>query len=188
MIAVRHMLVPVDGSECSTAALRYAVHLAVALGAEVSLVHAWTPPPPMGPMLNQFTRVDKRDGQRKPLGAFALRDGETVMKKSVAVLRSAGIQPRAQHLRPGPAAEVVLDVIAQEQPDMLIVGTHGRTGLRYIVLGSVAAKLVRLSGIPVLTVPPPDSRWARLKEGVRHVLLGATGNAEVETGRPSAEP
>jgi nucleotide-binding universal stress UspA family protein len=39
---------------------------------------------------------------------------------------------------------------------LVIVGTHGRTGVRHLLLGSIAEKLVRLSPVPVLTVPPPE--------------------------------
>ena len=44
--------------------------------------------------------------------------------------------------------------LKQGAHDLIVVGTHGRTGLAHLLLGSVAEKLVRLSPVPVLTVPP----------------------------------
>jgi nucleotide-binding universal stress UspA family protein len=56
-----------------------------------------------------------------------------------------------------PAATILAELDAAHH-DLLVVGTHGRTGLRHLLLGSVAEKLVRLSPVPVLTVPLPRER------------------------------
>ncbi|MEY4580062.1 MAG: hypothetical protein RL701_4765 [Pseudomonadota bacterium] len=52
----------------------------------------------------------------------------------------------------GPASEQILKVAEQTRADLIVVGTHGRRGLKHAVLGSVAEKVVRLSPVPVLTV------------------------------------
>jgi nucleotide-binding universal stress UspA family protein len=55
-----------------------------------------------------------------------------------------------------PAQEIVAE--ARREPlDLIVMGTHGRTGLRHLVLGSVAERVVRLSPVPVLTIRPADA-------------------------------
>ena len=52
----------------------------------------------------------------------------------------------------GPAAETIVQIAQERAADLIVMGTHGRTGLRHLLLGSVAEKVVRLAPCPVLTV------------------------------------
>jgi nucleotide-binding universal stress UspA family protein len=65
----------------------------------------------------------------------------------------------------GTASREILAKARQEKVDLIVMGTHGRTGLPHIVLGSVAEKTVRLSRIPVLTVPLSVAARRRKKKG-----------------------
>jgi nucleotide-binding universal stress UspA family protein len=66
---------------------------------------------------------------------------------------------RARHadtlgeLRMGVVADELLDIVAKHKAGLVVVGTHGRTGVAHLVLGSVAEKIVRTSHVPVITVP-----------------------------------
>jgi len=72
------------------------------------------------------------------LGAAKLPEGVTV----------------THHLESGEPASAILAAIEHHKSDLVVMGTHGRRGVRHLLLGSVAEKLVRLSPVPVITVPP----------------------------------
>ena len=72
----------------------------------------------------------------------------------VATARAAGVRARAV-LRVGTPHDTIVRVAAEEHAEMLVLGTHGRTGLDRFLLGSVAERIVRLAECPVLTVRPP---------------------------------
>jgi universal stress protein A len=63
-------------------------------------------------------------------------------------------------LRTGTAAEEIGQAATDEGADLIVVGTHGRTGLERLVIGSVAERVVRIAPCPVLTVKPPQPREA----------------------------
>ena len=63
-------------------------------------------------------------------------------------------------LRTGTAAEEIGQAATDEGADLIVVGTHGRTGLERLVIGSVAERVVRIAPCPVLTVKPPPPREA----------------------------
>ena len=82
----------------------------------------------------------------------------------------------------GPAGETVLDAIDEKQADLLVLGTHGRSGLRKMVLGSVAETAFREAPCPVLTVGPKAERSTSSGTEARHFLAptdlsGASKNA-----------
>ncbi len=57
------------------------------------------------------------------------------------------------HIESGEPAHVTLQAIGRFSSELVVLSTHGRTGLRHLVMGSIAEKIVRLSPVPVLTVP-----------------------------------
>jgi nucleotide-binding universal stress UspA family protein len=72
----------------------------------------------------------------------------------------AGLQPApALRLEEGPAGPVIVKLASELPAELVVVGTHGRTGLRHALLGSIAERVVRRAGCPVLTVHPEG--WAR---------------------------
>lgn len=143
MKEIRTIVCPVDFSPGSEGAAAYAIALADKLGAVVHLVHVY------------------------PLGTFVGPDGGLVLtpqmvaqlsEQSLAALRKiaapytdAGRKVDVHVVDGAPATEV-LEVAARLGADLLVIGTHGRTGLSRMLLGSVAERIVRTSPIPVLTV------------------------------------
>jgi nucleotide-binding universal stress UspA family protein len=73
-------------------------------------------------------------------------------------------------IREGKVWEQLGEVVEQEHVDLIVVGTHGRTGLRKLVLGSVAEEVFRHASCPVLTVGPCAPENSQLETGFRHVL------------------
>ena len=59
-------------------------------------------------------------------------------------------------LESGEPASAILNHVAATKPDLVVISTHARKGVRYLLLGSIAERLVRLCPVPVLTLPPPS--------------------------------
>ena len=144
---LKTLLVPVDFSEPSEAALSYAVGLAQQLGARLVVMHAYELPVygfPDGALIAS-TEVATRvmSGAQAGLEAMALRHKDKVRIDTV--------------LRQGVPWEEVRAVAEEITADIIIIGTHGRQGLARALIGSVAEKIIRTSTRPVLTVHAPPN-------------------------------
>ncbi len=146
---MRRVLVPVDYSDPSVGVVRYAAEVAARLGGELTVLHVWECMPHAPPDL----MVKGRDGKVRRLDAVIRDNAETEMKQ---FLVSAGLPselPLKTKVQSGDAAEKILALLATGKYDLCVMGTHGRGGVKHLVLGSVAEKIVRASPVPVLTVP-----------------------------------
>ena len=131
---IGRVLVPTDFSVCSMWALRYAEEMARRFGAEILLLHV--------------------DGSLAPYSELAEARHAAVRKELeelATVLRDRGVPSRGE-LRCGGFAEEILKLAGTEHADLIVMGTHGRTGLPHVLMGSVAESVSRRSTCPVLTV------------------------------------
>jgi nucleotide-binding universal stress UspA family protein len=143
------ILVPVDGSEVSQLGLAQAIELAKSLGSRIRLVHVvndlpLVPPEVTGATFDQiFERL--RD------------DGVSVLKSAEAAVRAAGIGVDTKLVEDagGSAGESILREAAAWPAELIVCGTHGRRGIRRMVMGSDAEHVVRESPVPVLLVRAP---------------------------------
>lgn len=142
---VRTILVPVDFSDCSLAGLTYAVRFAKEFGARIIVVHVTD----LGPVMmtsgaGEYNSPTYIEAARRQCGhrmqTFLKRvDFDGVPVDTCAV---AGYCPAA-----------IYEAAAKECADLIIISTHGRTGLRRALIGSVAEGTVRHAACPVLVVP-----------------------------------
>ena len=142
---IGRILVPVDFSEHSQKALRYALAFALQFGAEVTLVH----------IVEQM--VYPGDWMYPPLAVtdFATEKREQVLERLRAL--DAGSEVKTKHVvRLGRAWQEVIEIAQEQKADMIILATHGYTGLKHVLLGSVAEKIVRHAPCPVLSVRPEE--------------------------------
>jgi len=152
MLPIRTILHPTDFSSYSNEAFRLACSLARDYGARLIVVrvlerpaHVYggvmTPPPPPPPCAEERLAARKQLQQMKPpdrdiADEYLLEEGD-------------------------PAA-VILQIAQERQCDLIVMGSHGRTGLRRLLMGSVAEQVLRRAPCPVLTlkahepVPPPE--------------------------------
>ena len=141
MKTFKHILVPTDFELASTDALEHAVGIAKSFGARLTLLHVWAVPiyPYMDFMLNTtlISRVEDAATHRL---ASALEQLQKEVPSASAVLKH------------GMPSGTILDTIEELEPDLIVMGTHGRQGVSHAFLGSIAEKVVRSSKIPVLTV------------------------------------
>lgn len=139
------ILVPTDFSSHSTAAVRYAAALAQTFDASVCLVHVYDLLPyalPEGmPAVDAVQVTQLHDAFQKQL------DGA---RRSAS---DAGAKNTETLLLQGSASAEIVRVAEEQGFDLIVMGTHGRTGLAHMLLGSVAEKVIRRAPCPVLTVP-----------------------------------
>jgi nucleotide-binding universal stress UspA family protein len=142
---IKRIVVATDFSEVSAEAVETAVAFASETGATVDLVHVSTEatypvPPPM-------------DMLRMPVDvATAMEEASARLAQEEARVRARGVTCDSNVLVGRADAEIV-DHADKTGSDLIIVGTHGRSGLPHALLGSVAEKVVQHAHCPVLTVP-----------------------------------
>jgi len=148
-MAIQRILVPVDYSDCSGAALAVAVLMAKTLGATLDVVHVWDRPT----YVSDTVMVRQPSGESRSLVELIRENAELEMD---AFMKQANVPPEVsvtRRLLAGNPRATILEELRAGRFDLLILGTHGRAGLKHVLLGSVAEMLVRLSPVPVLTVP-----------------------------------
>ena len=140
ILKLNSILVPIDFSRISQKALDYAVPLAKQFGAKITLLHAIEPPP----YSIDLTYVPMGEGfptgpMKKELDALAKKVIEPELLKDVIV-------------EVGTAFEVITNVARDFKADLIVITTHGRTGLKHVFMGSTAERVVRHAPCPVLVV------------------------------------
>jgi nucleotide-binding universal stress UspA family protein len=145
MPRVRRILHPSDFSRASTAAFRRAVDMAKTNRAELLLLHVLEPVVAIplegyiSPKVYQDLEVSGRAAAQKQLGAL------------VAKARKAGVKATSVLLDGFPADQIAR-AARSRRADVVVIGTHGRTGVSRFFMGSVASRVVALAHCPVLTV------------------------------------
>lgn len=143
MSRFRTLLVPLDFSDHANAALEVAVDLARASGGTIHLVHAYEVPlgaiPPYGVALPETLLTQVRDAAARRLD------------KAAQKVEAAGVACEI-HVLHGPAADAIAEEAKRLGVDLVVMGTRGLTGLKHVLLGSVAERTVRVAPCPVLTV------------------------------------
>jgi universal stress protein A len=141
---IRRILVPFDFSEYSEKALTWALALAESWRSHVLLLHV-VPRPSYPPLLmgSYFNVVE--------FEASLQADAEARAKERVAHTGNKTVQIDAQVVIGEPFSDICL-MAEQEKVDLIVMGSHGRTGLSHVLLGSVAERVVRHAPCPVLVV------------------------------------
>lgn len=144
--AVKVILVGDDGSEGGANAITFAAVLAAPLGAEVVLVEAYSP-------LEQL-------GKATPPVDFAALKAQALERlesERAAVLRDHDVAHRVELIEDPDAIGVLARAAKEVDADLVVVGSHGRTGWRKRILGDVATKLPHQLDCPITIVPAPRS-------------------------------
>ncbi len=141
MDPITKIICPLDFSPGSDNALKRARELARALGAELELVHVY--------QLSAFSIPEA--GMTLDYIEILKKQAQKALDEHSAQLREPGLRVSTRLLEGDPPHVIVK--LAQETPgSMLVLGSHGRTGFRRLMLGSVAEQVVRAATVPVLTV------------------------------------
>jgi len=151
VIPIRKMLAPTDFSPHAETAVRYACGLAERLGSELHLLHVLSEVVPAGPdpMLTPVMPPEYyRESEAQSLETLArLLDpswGEPPIVRTAVVWSSS--------------VDGIVDYARDHEVDLVVIATHGRTGLSHVLLGSVAERIVREAPCPVLTIRVRDPK------------------------------
>jgi nucleotide-binding universal stress UspA family protein len=146
MARIRRILHPSDFSKASGAAFAKAVELAKTNRADLVLLHVLAPPLPL--MAGDgYVSPQVYEDLDKSARAYASKE----LASLVAKAKKAGVRANAV-LRDGIAHEQIVRAARSRLADMIVIGTHGRTGLAKLFLGSVAGRVVSTAKCPVMTV------------------------------------
>jgi len=146
MTEIARIVVPVDFSRHADRAIEYALTLAKPLGACVELLHVVEDPFASGGWGSEVYVPDIEGLRQK-----ALEDATARLEACRSAI-PAGEVPIVATVRMGHVAQTIVDYAKAVQADLIVMGTHGRTGLAHFIIGSVAERVVRLAPCPVLTV------------------------------------
>ena len=138
----RHILIPVDGSETSRAALRHALKLAKEEGARVRLVY----------VLEKIRHVVTEGVV--DLTAAMRREGESFLDEALREARAGGVDATTALVEAGdrPIAEAIVNEATAAHSDLIAIGTHGRRSVERLLLGSVAEGVLRRATGTVLLI------------------------------------
>jgi len=154
-MSIESILVPVDGSSPSLAALDHAIVLAELSGASLDVLHV--------AVADEFSV-----GASVPLSSEAHDDIEAALDAAVE-LAIERLGPRVERLEiPGQPERVIVETARAGSYDLIVIGTHGRIGRLHDLLGSVAEGVVRNAPCPVMTVREPAGGYQGFAESRHH--------------------
>jgi nucleotide-binding universal stress UspA family protein len=141
---VRHILAPTDFSEYSMDAISYALELAQKFGAKLSLLHVVELPPyPIEGLVPSTMGGDLLNDLERQASAELAQVLPEAKDARIEVTRSVVI---------GSPLRKIIETAEAEKVDLIVMATHGRTGLSHLMMGSVAERVVRTAPCPVLTI------------------------------------
>jgi nucleotide-binding universal stress UspA family protein len=144
-VKIKNLLVPIDFSERSIELLESARTLATQFGSDLHLVHVYEPDYPQSSVMGMpltFPPVEVAQGVRRHLN-------------DVAKKRGLDLRPGRVHAIEGRPFEEICRLARAKAIDLIVVSTRGNTGVKHLLLGSTAERIVRYSPCPVLVVHPP---------------------------------
>lgn len=134
-----NILVPTDGSECAEAAVGYAEDLATRTDASIHVLCV----------------ADSRTLENAPEHDLFKKERTEIAERTANELSESGVSTE-QAVRTDIPHRAIREYATEADIDLIVMGTHGRTGVERFLLGSVTEKVVRLSDVPVLTVPAQE--------------------------------
>jgi nucleotide-binding universal stress UspA family protein len=141
-LKIKQILVPIDFSECSKKGLRYAIALAREHKAAITLAYVV----PSISMLGEYGGIDYAS-----LTKEMRQSGERELA-TLAVDEIRGVVASDSVVRVGSPASEIVSIAKSLPADLIVISTHGRTGLKHALLGSVAERVVQTASCPVLVV------------------------------------
>ena len=140
MLPIETILFPIDFSECSESAFQLASSVARDYGARLIVLHVYPPP------MDHSEEVARR----------APDSYEDSLWKNLRSLRVDDLKYDIDYqLAEGDAVGEILRIAAERPCELIVIGTHGRSGIERLLLGSVTEQVIRQASCPVLTTKPP---------------------------------
>ena len=173
---IKRIVVPVDFSANSMRALDFAADLAKPFGAELVALFA------VEPLVNMMP--DYGGAQTSAVAELLeeqRRSGSAELARIEKRYRRRGIKLRTL-MATGRSSEVIADTAKRLNADLVVMATHGRTGVSRLLMGSVTQKVVRAAPCPVLTLHAGDMSGARRRAGRHGVALVGSKTPKIRAG------
>jgi len=151
MMPIRRILFPTDFSESADHAWIFALQFAQDCGADVHVLHVVAPPP-------RLTEAYSMNFDPVKFSAVVTAEAETFLDRLVEGAKDRHLTFHRE-VRIGVDFHEIIDYARKHEIDLIVMATHGRTGLAHALVGSVAEKVVRKASCPVLTVKHPAMRF-----------------------------
>ena len=148
MIALHRILMATDFSDYSNEAMEYAVYLARGFGADLYLLHVFELP--------FFSHTGVSPGVRPEVHQLIMEAKQEAQEKLNKLAEEVRHQVAKAHpiFKEGTPFLEILKTAGEVPADLIVLGTHGRTGLAHVLMGSVAERVVRKAACPVFSVRP----------------------------------
>jgi len=172
-IELKNVLLLTDFSEPSESALRFAATIARQYGAELHALHVLVPRPLL------YTSPEAMAG-------IAAMEEAAACEMQRVDSQLAGVSHETTTMRAPDVWTAVEQAVAASNADLLVLGTHGRTGLQKLMLGSVAEEVFRKATVPVLTIGPHVRGGAHGGGRFHRVLYATDFSAEAKAAAPYA--
>lgn len=155
-ITIKKILVPIDFSDYSKSALKYAVNFAKVFNAEMYLIYVVEPviyPPDfsMGQIAIPSITIEMDERAKEELTKLAQQEIPSEIKQQIII-------------KTGKPFVEIIETASEEDIDLIIIATHGHSGVEHILFGSTAEKVVRKAPCPVLTLREPIKGFQFRKE------------------------
>lgn len=149
MFTIKNILLPTDFSKTSLTASEYAVELANQYNAKIHLLHVLEKTPPI-------LAIRSLDLSREKILESIDKDANDHLNDCVKKLKKMKDIEIIPVIKRGIDYEEIIKYSKEKKIDVIVIATHGRTGILHTLLGSVAEKVIRYSKIPVLVTTPPS--------------------------------
>jgi nucleotide-binding universal stress UspA family protein len=143
---ITKILAPTDLSKLSRSGVRYAMDMALGQGAEIVVYHV------ISEDADWFDRDDDLNPTKALVPKQKQRLAEFIKENCAEFLGKVKIH---QVVEVGVPYKAIVQKAGEERADLIVISTHGRTGLEQVMVGSVTARVVARAGCPVLSIRPP---------------------------------
>ncbi len=150
MFNIKNILLPTDFSNLSLTAAQYAVDLAKQYGAKVHLLNVIEKTPPI-------LTIRSLDLSEEKIIKSIEDDALQSLEKAASKIKKDGVEI-ARVLKKGLDYQEIVNYSQNNKIDVIVIATHGRTGLLHTLLGSVAEKVIRYAKCPVLVITPKETK------------------------------
>lgn len=149
MFVIKNILLPTDFSDISLSAADYAIDLAVQYGAKVHMLNVLEKIPPI-------LTIRSLDLSEEKIKQSIENEAISNLEASVAKVRKGKDVSIEPVIRKGIDYQEIVKYSKDEKMDVIVIATHGRTGILHTLIGSVAEKVIRFAKCPVLVITPTE--------------------------------
>ena len=144
----RHILIPTDGSELASKAVAEGVKLAGALGSRITFLTVSVPFASLGDHEHAFSGLP--DTVRQQAQAYLEAEGRAALATSSSIAKSAGVAAATLWLENNHPYDAIIDAAKSKGADLILMASHGRSGIKAVLLGSTTQKVLAHTQLPVL--------------------------------------